>query len=68
MLVVLSDTHLSDGTTGRMAPLGTRGFFGKASCRTLPARVEIMFKDGSIRTMPATLEPDEHNFWIYRKA
>jgi hypothetical protein len=30
--------------------------------------LEIMFKDGSIRTMPATLEPDEHNFWIYRKA
>jgi hypothetical protein len=34
-----------------------------------PARLEleIMFKDGSIRTMPATLDPDEHNFWIYRK-
>ena len=30
--------------------------------------LEIMFKDGSIRSMPATLEPYEHNFWIYRKA
>jgi hypothetical protein len=30
--------------------------------------LEIMFKGGSIRTMPATLEPDGHNFWIYWKA
>jgi len=34
-----------------------------------PPALEIVltFKDGSARTMRATLKPDEHNFWIYRK-
>jgi hypothetical protein len=40
----------------------------KAAKKPPTLELEIMFKDGSIRTMPATLKPDEHNFWIYRKA
>jgi hypothetical protein len=29
--------------------------------------LEVVFKDGSVRKMPATLKPDESDFWIYRK-
>lgn len=29
--------------------------------------LEVVFKDGSVRKMPANLKPDESDFWIYRK-
>lgn len=29
--------------------------------------VECCFKDGSVRTMPASLKTDDHNFWFHRK-
>ena len=29
--------------------------------------VEFTFKDGTVRTIPATLESDEYDFWICRK-
>jgi hypothetical protein len=45
---------------------GLRGALKEAE-KPPSLELELVFKDGSIRKMPASLKPDDSDFWFYRK-